>query len=82
VTHEENLGLYKLLYPIQKKKTGFYYLIEFQAEGSVINDLEIEMKREECIIRWQTIKLERFALQYADKRKKKLSIKTKQENNA
>ncbi len=82
VTHEENWGLKKLRYPIQKKKTGFYYLIEFQSEGKIINDLEVEMKREECIIRWQTIKLERFALEYAEKRKKKLSIKIKEEKNA
>ena len=73
VTHEENWGLKKLKYTIQKKKTGFFYLIEFEAEGIVIKDLEIEFKRDERIIRWQTIKLDKFALEYAEKRKKKLS---------
>ena len=75
VTHEENWGLKKLKYSIQKKKTGFYYLIEFESEGNLINDLEVEMKREECIIRWQTIKLEHFALKYAEKRKVRLTTK-------
>ena len=73
VTNEENWGLKKLKYLIQKKKTGFYYLLEFQSDGKIINDLEIEIKRDERIIRWQTIKLEKFALAYAERRKKKLS---------
>ena len=73
ITNEENWGLKKLKYPIQKKKTGFYYLIEFQADGQMINDFEIEFKREDRVIRWQTVKLENFALAYADRRKKKLS---------
>ena len=77
VTHEENWGLKKLKYTIQKKKTGFYYLIEFQSNGEIINDFEVEFKRDERVIRWQTIKLEKFALEYADRRKKKLSTKTK-----
>ena len=73
VTNEENWGLKKLKYPIQKKKTGFYNLIEFQADGKIINDFEIEFKRDDRIIRWQTVKLENFALAYADRRKNKLS---------
>ena len=77
VTQEENWGLKKLKYTIQKKKTGFYYLIEFQSNGETINDFEVEFKRDERVIRWQTIKLEKFALEYADRRKKKLSTKTK-----
>ena len=77
VTQEENWGLKKLKYTIQKKKTGFYYLIEFQSNGEIINDFEVEFKRDERVIRWQTIKLEKFALEYAVRRKKKLSTKTK-----
>tara|TARA_B100000287_G_C20306091_1_gene651907 strand:+ start:222 stop:578 length:357 start_codon:yes stop_codon:yes gene_type:complete len=82
IKHEENWGLKKLRYPIQKKKTGFYYLLEFEAKGEIIKNLEVEMKREECIIRWQTIKLEKFALKYAERRRKKLNTKTKEEKNA
>ena len=79
ITNEENWGLKKLKYPIQKKKTGFYYLIEFEADGQVINDFEVEFKRDERVIRWQTVKLEKFALAYADRRKKKLSTNAKAE---
>ena len=78
ITHEENWGLKKLKYVIQKKKTGFYYLLEFQANGEVINDFEIEFKREECVIRWQTVRLDKFSLEYAERRKKKLSANAKE----
>ena len=79
ITHEENWGLKKLKYVIEKKKTGFYYLIEFQADGKMINDFEVEFKRDDRIIRWQTVKLEKFALAYADRRRKKLSTQTTEE---
>jgi small subunit ribosomal protein S6 len=79
ITNEENWGLKKLKYVIQKKKTGYYYLIEFQADGQMINGFEVEIKRDERVIRWQTVKLEKFALAYSDRRKKKLSTNAKAE---
>ena len=79
ITNEENWGLKKLKYIIEKKKTGFYYLIEFQADGQMINDFEVELKRDDRIIRWQTIKLEKFALAYAERRRKKLSAQITEE---
>ncbi len=78
ITHEENWGLKKLKYAIQKKKTGFYYLLEFQSDGEIINNLEVELKRDERVIRWQTVRLDKFALEYAERRKKKLTTNTKE----
>ena len=78
ITHEENWGLKKLKYAIQKKKTGFYYLLEFQADGEIINNFEVEFQREERVIRWQTVRLDKFALEYAERRKKKMSTNAKQ----
>jgi small subunit ribosomal protein S6 len=79
ISHEENWGLKKLKYVIQKKKTGFYYLIEFQADGSTIGNFEVEFQRDERVIRWQTIRLDKFAMEYADRRRKKLNEKAKAE---
>ena len=76
ISHRESWGLKKLKYLIQKKKTGFYYLIEFKSNGNIISELETELKRDERIIRWQTIKLDKFALEYAERRKNKLTNKT------
>ncbi|MCD6346538.1 MAG: 30S ribosomal protein S6 [Bacteroidales bacterium] len=73
IVHEDNWGLRKLAYPIQKKSTGFYHLIEFKCEGELINRLETEYRRDERIIRFLTMKMERFAIEYANKRRKKLA---------
>ena len=54
IINEENWGLKKLAYPIQKKSTGFYQLIEFKAEPSVIEKLEVNYRRDERVIRFLT----------------------------
>ena len=79
IVSKENWGLKKLAYPIQKKKSGFYHLMEFQADGHVISELEVEYRRDERLMRFLTIKLEKYALEYAGKRRKKLSNAKKEE---
>lgn len=71
IVHEEHWGMKKLAYPIQKKSTGFYHLIEFKAEGNVIADFETELKRDERIIRFLTVKLDKHAVAYNEKKRKK-----------
>jgi small subunit ribosomal protein S6 len=70
IVNEENWGLKKLAYPIQKKTTGFYHLIEFAGEGQeIVSNLEIAFKRDERILRFLTVALDKHAAAYADKRK-------------
>ncbi|MCI7251289.1 MAG: 30S ribosomal protein S6, partial [Prevotella sp.] len=71
----ETWGLKKMAYAIQKKSTGFYCLLEFKAEPTVINSLEIGYRRDEKVIRYLTVKLDKYAAQYAEKRRNKLSKK-------
>ena len=73
VVHEENWGLRKLAYPIQKKSTGFYYLIEFKAEGEIVSKLEVEYRRDERIIRFLTFKMDKYSVAYAEKKRKQKS---------
>ena len=54
VVYEQDWGLRKLAYPIQKKTTGFYHLIEFKAEPAFISKLETQYRRDERIIRFLT----------------------------
>ena len=68
----EDWGLKKLAYPIEKKTTGFYHLIEFQAEPSFIEKLEIQYKRDERIIRFQTVSLDKHAIAYAERRRSRM----------
>ena len=71
IIHEENWGMRKLAYPIQKKSTGFYQLIEYKAEGNVIADVETELKRDERVMRFLTVKLDKHAIAYNEKKRKK-----------
>ncbi len=71
VNHEENWGLKKLAYPIQKKSTGFYHLFDFHAEGTAISDLELAFKRDERVLRFLTVALDKHASAYAEKRRSK-----------
>ena len=75
ILNEETWGLKKMAYAIQKKSTGFYCLLEFKAEPTVINSLEIGYRRDEKVIRYLTVKLDKYAAQYAEKRRNKLSKK-------
>ena len=71
VVSVENWGLRKLTYPIQKKSTGFYNLIEFKAEGTLIAKLETEYRRDERIIRFLTFKMDKYSVEYSTKKKNK-----------
>ena len=69
IVHEEDWGLRQLAYPIQYKTSGFYYLIQFQAEPSFIDVLETQYHRDERIIRFLTVSLDKYAVEYAEKRR-------------
>ena len=70
--HSEKWGLKKLAYPIQKKSTGFYFLLEYQGEGSLISNLEVSFKRDERVMRFLTVKMDREHITYAEKRRVKM----------
>lgn len=69
IVNRENWGMRKLAYPIAKKTSGFYQLFEFRAEGSFIKELEVQFKRDEKIIRFMTVTLDKHAIQYNEKRR-------------
>ena len=64
IVNEEDWGLRKLAYPIQKKTTGFYSLFEFKSTPAFIDKLETEYRRDERIIRFITIKLDKYSIDY------------------
>ncbi len=75
IINEEEWGLKSMAYPIQKKSTGFYELIEFKAEPTVIAKLEVAFRRDERVIRYITVKNEKYAAEYAEKRRNKFNKK-------
>jgi len=67
--HEEDWGLKKLAYPIQKKSTGFYHLFEYEVEGEKIANMEINLKRDEKVMRFLTVSMDKHAIAFAESRK-------------
>jgi small subunit ribosomal protein S6 len=58
-----------LAYPIAKKSTGFYTLIEFDADPQLIKKLEIAYRRDERVLRFLTFRQDKYAAEYAAKRR-------------
>lgn len=82
IIHEQNIGLKKLAYPIQHKSVGIYYLIEFKAKSEVISVLETAYKRDERVMRFLTLVLDKHGVVYnQQQRRDKLAAQaeTKQE---
>ena len=78
IIHEENWGIRKLAYPIQKKTSGYYHLLEFRSEGSLIAKLELAYRRDERVIRFITVALDKYGIEYSQKRKERLAKKEEQ----
>lgn len=72
INHVENWGLKKFAYPIQKKRSGFYHLLEFTAPGTAIDTYELELRRDERVMRYITVAMDKHHIEYAANRRKRL----------
>ncbi|MDT0678059.1 30S ribosomal protein S6 [Autumnicola musiva] len=72
---KEDWGLKKLAYPIQHKKSGFYHLFEYTAPGETIEPLELAFRRDERMMRYLTVRLDKHAIAWAEKRRKRIQEK-------
>ncbi len=77
IVSKENWGLKKLAYPIQLKRNGFYSLVEFKAPAGVVSELELAFKRDERVLRYLTVKMDKHAAEWAVERKKRQAATTK-----
>jgi len=75
IVNSEDWGLKKLEYPIQKKSTGFYFLVEFTGEGNIIELLETQYRRDERVLRFLTFRQDKHAVDYSARRRAKLAGK-------
>lgn len=82
IVHQENWGLRKLEYPIQKKSSGFYHLFEFKAAPGVIAELELQYRRDERVMRFLTVSMDKYAIAYAEKRRANRSKKAVEKETA
>ncbi len=79
IVHIDEMGLRPLAYTINKKSSGIYYCIEFQAaNGAEIAKMELALKRDETILRFLTVALDKFGIQFnIDKRAGKIGKKNR-----
>jgi small subunit ribosomal protein S6 len=70
VVNVENWGLKKLAYPIQKKTTGFYVMLEYKADPTAIKKFELNFRRDETVLRFLTTVMDKYSLIYAERRRK------------
>ena len=87
ILEERNWGLRQLAYPIQAKSNGIYYIMEFAGPSTLVSKLEVEYKRDEDIIRFLTVRLDKYGMDYNDRRRKglvgkKKDIKDEKEHNS
>ena len=67
----EHWGLKKLAYSIQNKQSGFYNLIDFKAANTTVESFETELKRDERIMRYLNVKLDKYADAWSIKRRER-----------
>lgn len=80
IVEERNWGLKQLQYPIDGKSNGIYYIMEFTAPGEFISKLEIELKRNENLLRFLTVALDKYGVDYNERRRQGLVGKNKTVN--
>ena len=70
IVHHEKMGLRQLAYPINKRTSGIYHCLEFQVDtNNVIESLELALRRDERIMRFLTVALDKYGVKYnEDKR--------------
>lgn len=62
--HENPWGLRSLAYPIQKKTTGMYLVLEYKAPSDFNEKLKIQLNRDENVLRYMFNKLDKHAVTY------------------
>jgi len=73
IVHNDEMGLRQLAYPIKRRTSGIYYCVEFQTPtGAVIDDFELAFRRDERILRFLSVKLDKFGVKFNDDKRKGL----------
>ncbi len=74
VTHQDAWGLRSLAYPIAKKTTGLYWVVEFSATTDLNAKLEVQMNRDENIMRHMVTRLDKYAVAYNNRKRNKNTV--------
>lgn len=80
IVHEDYWGLRQLAYPINKKTSGFYFTVEHKSPGELIEKVELLFKRDDSVMRFLTVKLDKFAVDYNDRKRQGLVGKNRKKD--
>ena len=69
IVFQQNWGLKKLAYPIQKKTTGFYQIFEFEGAPELVSKLELIYRRDEKMLRYLTVTLDKNGIAYNESKR-------------
>ena len=69
VLHDNPWGLKSLAYPIQKKTTGLYWVLEYAAPSDFNEKLKVQILRDETVLRFMATKLDKYAVEYNAKKR-------------
>ena len=69
VLHSNPWGLKSLAYPIDKKTTGLYWVMEYSAPTSFNEKLKIQLLRDESVMRHMFTVLDKYAVEYNAKKR-------------
>ena len=75
IISKEVWGLKKLAYTIENKNSGFYNLLEYTAPAEVVSSLELDFIRDETVMRYLTVSLDKHAIAWAEKRRNRKTKK-------
>ncbi len=69
IAHSNPWGLKPLAYPVEKKTTGIYWVLEYSAPTSFNEKLKIQLLRDEQVMRHMITVLDKYAVEYNKKEK-------------
>jgi len=69
VVAENPWGLKSLAYPIQKKTTGLYWVMEYITPSDFNEKLKIQLLRDESVLRHLCTRLDKYAVEYNGKKR-------------
>lgn len=72
IVEEDYWGIRDLAYPIQKKTTGQFLVVEYKGEGEVVAPLEVKCKRDTSVLRFLTVRMDKYHIKYNDDKRKGL----------
>ena len=79
IEHEENWGVKNLAYPINHKTKGYYQLFELKGPGTIVDKIEITFKRDERVMRFLTVSLDKHGIEFNERRRRGEFNKPKKE---